>query len=639
MNGLVNPGHRLNYIQQMKYLITLVCSFSIVSTAIGQNRPLPNNIKLKDHPRILLLKDEEKLISNAIAANPIWKKLHETIVKECDVVIGLPPLERVQVGRRLLETSREALRRIYYLSYAYRLTQEEKYFQRVKKELLAVCDFNDWNPSHFLDVAEMTLAVSIGYDWFFDKFSPEEKQLMRNAIVKKGLEPSFDKQYNWFVEANQNWNQVCNAGMTYGALVVWEDHTEISRQVVQRALNTIHLSMEQYKPDGGYPEGYGYWNYGTSFNILFLSAIEKVFDTDFGLSEIPGFMKTASFMENMTGNTGLCYNWADCMLTGNLKPTMFWFAQRNNDPSLLWMEKQYLLEGDYARFTKDRLLPNVMIWGKDISLDKVVEPKQKVWVGQGMSPVAAMRTSWDKKGIYLGFKAGVPSSGHGHMDVGSFILESDGVRWASDFGMQDYESLESKGMEIFGRTQDATRWTIFYMNSYSHNIVTVDSLQQRVDGYASIEKFSDKPAFSYAIADVTAAYKGQLAGINRGVGIVNGKYVVVRDELKALDKQVTIRWAMLTSADVKITGMNTAELTKEHKKLLLKVNSTENIKMKTWSTAPTNDYDAPNPGTVLVGFETIVPAKKEIAQTVLLIPFSAEKFANGKIKSLKEWSE
>ena len=31
-------------------------------------------------------------------------------------------------------------------------------------------------------------------------------------------------------------------------------------------------------PDGAYPEGIGYWDYGTSFNAMFLSAIEKAFE-------------------------------------------------------------------------------------------------------------------------------------------------------------------------------------------------------------------------------------------------------------------------------------------------------------------------------------------------------------------------
>ena len=51
------------------------------------------------------------------------------------------------------------------------MTSEKKYLNRAVKEMLAVSAFSDWNPSHFLDVAEMTMAVSIGYDWLYDGLS------------------------------------------------------------------------------------------------------------------------------------------------------------------------------------------------------------------------------------------------------------------------------------------------------------------------------------------------------------------------------------------------------------------------------------------------------------------------------------
>ncbi len=51
-----------------------------------------------------------------------WKRLNQTILTECDRMIDLPPVERIQIGRRLLDKSREALRRLFFLSYAYRMT-------------------------------------------------------------------------------------------------------------------------------------------------------------------------------------------------------------------------------------------------------------------------------------------------------------------------------------------------------------------------------------------------------------------------------------------------------------------------------------------------------------------------------------
>ena len=88
-----------------------------------------------------------------------------------------------------------------------------------------------------------------------------------------------------------------------------------------------------------------------------------------------------------------------------------------------------------------------MIWGKDIPFNEIKEPVKKVYVAQGKNPVCLMRTSWkDPEALFIGFKAGSPSVNHGHMDIGSFIAEANGVRWAVDLGSQNYESLESKGM-------------------------------------------------------------------------------------------------------------------------------------------------------------------------------------------------
>ena len=63
----------------------------------------------------------------------------------------------------------------------------------------------------------------------------------------------------------------------------------------------------------------------------------------------------------------------------------------------------------------------------------------------------------------------------------------------------------------------------------------------------------------------------------------------------------------------------------------------KNITMKTWSTKPPRDYDAPNPGTILVGFEAIVPANTKVDFDILLIPGSKSTIATPKVKPLRAW--
>lgn len=616
--------------------------FLLVFIAVGwmvscdKDEAPPIDLPDINHPRILLLEGEEQQIQDLIDSDETWKKMHLAIMEECNSLLGKAPLERVMVGHRLLGTSRELLKRVFYLSYAYRMTGEDRFLIKAREELVAVSKFSSWNPSHFLDVAEMTMGVAIGYDWLYENLSPNARYIIKEAIVYKGLIPSQNSDYNWFLTSNMNWNQVCNAGMVYGALAIQEDYPDLAKEIIDRAFESLPISMEAYEPDGVYPEGYTYWRYGSTFVNLFFSAIKKAKIDDHGLLANPGFLKSGHFLKHMLTPTGGSFNWGDCPTETRLTPAMFWFAEQTNDPSILWSEKKFLETSDFSIFQENRHLPALMIWGKDIPLSSISEPKEKFWMGQGANPVAMMRTSWnDPNAIYLGFKAGTPGYVHAHMDVGSFVMEADGVRWATDLGKVIYEDLESLGMNIFGSSQDAERWTIFRMSTYSHNVLIIDEDQQRVDGYAKIDKYSNDEEFMFAVTDITSTYNRQVQNARRGVGIVNEKFVVIRDELDII-QSCKIRWNMVTFSTVEL-GINEATLTDDGKTLYLKVLGPDNIQMKTWSTAPTNNYDPENPGTIMVGFECEVPANTSEVFEVILVPKSVDSEASFLNKTLDEW--
>lgn len=598
---------------------------------------------LPGHPRILLLKGEEDAIKKTITADKVWGKMQAAILAESDDLLNTVPVERIKIGRRLLDKSREALRRLFFLSYAYRMTGDKKYAQRAEKEMLAVSAFSDWNPSHFLDVAEMTTATAIGYDWLYDYLSPASRAIIKEAILKKGIEPSLDeKNNNNWLHVEHNWNQVCNTGMAYGAMAIYEDEPVLAKQIINRSINSIPSSMKDYGPDGIYPEGYNYWGYGTSFNVLFIAALDKLLGQDFGLSDKPGFLKTGNFLENMTGPTGSPFNYSDSGDEGGLEPAMFWFATKTKNPSLLWVEGGRLQKNDPKKYVQNRLLPGVMLWSNGVSLSAVHPPASTVFSGKGKNPMTLMRTSWtDTNAIYVAIKGGSGAINHAHMDVGSFVMDADGERWAMDFGRQEYETLESKGLQIFGRTQDAQRWTVFRYINQVHNTLTINDKHQWIAGFAPVTSSSATPDFMNTVIDLSEAYTGQVAKAVRGIAIVDKKYVVVRDEITALDTATVIRWTLLTPAKVTITGKNTVELTQNGKKMIFKVQATAgDIVMKTWPTdPPPHDYDAPNPGTIRTGFELTIPAKSSTSVTVSLVPEKNVGAANKKIEPLASWSK
>lgn len=392
---------------------------AFANAAMAEKESISNLKNVPGHPHILLLKGEEKALLKKIGKDRIWKDVHTKILQESDAIVQLPVSEYKKEGRRLLSVSRENLRRIFFLSYAYRMSGKPKYMERAEKEMLQIASFSDWNPSHFLDVAEMTMAMAIGYDWLYADMPTASRKIIKEAILQKGLAVSLDEKSktNWWIKASNNWNQVCHAGMAYGALALAEDAPDMAKQILNRAIDKIRIPMEHYGPDGAYPEGIGYWEYGTSFNVMFLSAIEKVFRSDFGLSEVPGFLKTGEYAQQMVTPLYNNFCYADNGSRAGVNSTIFWLYDKTKEASLLYQQAQLLENQACKSYLRNRLLPSMLVWGAGVALENTPMPRNLFWMAGGDNPVCAMRSGWeDPDAIYVGVKAGSPNVNHGHMD-------------------------------------------------------------------------------------------------------------------------------------------------------------------------------------------------------------------------------
>ena len=607
-----------------KFLTIITVVFFTVMSASSQTSFVDVSAKMPSHPRLLLFKGEEKALLKNINKDPYWKDIHNSYINEAKIIIDIPVNERKMEGRRLLGVSRENLRRIFCLSYAYRMTGEKKYLDRAEKEMLAAAEFSDWNPSHFLDVGEMTMALAIGYDWLFDKLSGSSRKKIREAIIEKGIKPSYNSEYNGFLNVDHNWNQVCNAGITYGALAIYEDNTEESIRLINRALTSIPRAMKQYSPNGAYPEGIGYWSYGTSFNMMFLAVIEKIYKTDFDLSKIEGFMDTGMYSQAMITPSYRSFNYSDNGAGAGFNSTVFWFYSKTKNPALLYMQKGTYERNTRKSYLRDRLFPVALIFGagSGASLSKAVIPTELMWKGHGENPVAVMRSSWgDPNALYLGLKAGSPHVNHGHMDVGSFIFEADGINWAFDFGTENYNSLEIKGVNLWDTTEESQRWDVFRYRTTSHNTLCFNDKPQAVNGFADINDVVNKSDVMSVMSDLSELYKKQIPGTKRAVSMVEKKYVVIQDQFTTNSQFTKVRWNILTEADkITFTSDNTAVLEKDGKKLFIKVNSPVPIRFYKQETIPTNTYDSPNNGSMFVGFEADLTLRTTQEISVVLMP-------------------
>jgi hypothetical protein len=281
-----------------------------------------------NHPRLLVSAGDLARLREEIADDAFHARLAKIVISRAERILDEPPVTREVIGRRLLKTSRKCVSRILSLAMAFHLTLDQRFADRCQAEMLAAARFSDWNPDHFLDVAEMTFALAMGYDWLFDQLDEVTRKEIREAIVSKGVGLQFADRDNWWVTVDNNWGQVCHSGMLAGALAVLEDEPELAARTVHSAVHNIVPAMKQYAPHGGYPEGPQYWSYGTTYNALLIANLESALGSDFGLSKAPGFNETGGFLALATGPSGQFFNYSDGGSQRKVEPILAWFASR-----------------------------------------------------------------------------------------------------------------------------------------------------------------------------------------------------------------------------------------------------------------------------------------------------------------------
>ena len=533
------------------------------------------------HPRLLMQKGMEP----QLLPNSIFARADSVIVAFSDEVLDEPPVTREMVGRRLLHTSREALKRIFWLGYTYRVHGGKEYARKAIDEMLAVSAFPDWNPSHFLDVAEMTMGVAIGYDWLYDQMTPRQRKTVARAIIDKGLKPALNEADAWFYRSENNWNSVCNAGMVYGALAVWDEDPEFCRSMLEKSKESNKLVYKAYD-GGGYAEGYNYWGYGTSFQIMLEEALESAFPvtedelssvdwseillmelegeepsssepSDDSLQDYHNFLNSSEFICFTSTPAGNCYSFSDSERKAMGQYMQAYMLNLTGDAALLYPEMRIMEMTGYKRLSEERLFPMMLISLSRARFFHLFPPEEHYFQCGGTTPIFVYRSGWrSKEDDYLGVKGGFTMSSHSHCDQGSFYFESDGVTWATDLGMQDYESLESAGVDLWDMTQDSERWDVFRIGPFSHNILTVNGHTPKVNCVVNISQTwkpeqVTKESRTGAVLDLTLPYSEDLTSCKRAV-YLQGADLHIVDLLEAGDTVCSVRWAMCTEAEASL---------------------------------------------------------------------------------------
>jgi hypothetical protein len=319
-------------------------------------------------------------------------------------------------------------------------------------------------------------------------------------------------------------------------------------------------------------------------------------------------------------------------------PALHWFAAHQDNPAIDTRERDLLASPTDERHIfqaatyANRLFPLSIHWlDPELAGKNETETLPLHWKGEGRNPIAVHRVSWDSDSLYVGIKGGSPSQNHGHMDVGSFVLDDQGVRWATDIKGQGYRNLEERGMDIWDYSQESDRWRVFNMNTHGHNTLVIDGQHQLVDGFAPILSFSPDPGNPFTVVDMSTIYSDWAATTIRGVRFLNAHAVLFSDRLSGLDDNRSVRWGMVTKAEVELEA-NRATLRLGgktlHATILEPVDTVFDIVP---TDPPPNEWDAPNPGTRMLALF----AASDHSQLRLKVIFSREELTPARIEEFR----
>lgn len=564
----------------MRRLITFLSVFFALSLSAKVNVSIPDDLSFKAaHPRLMVNDDDFKQMKKAIMSgkNPALVKFHDAYMAYAasSVEAARHFVYETDPRGNILTLSRTAFLELGANAYAYRYTRDKAYLKRASDILEDVCSFDTWHPQHYLDVAEMAMAVAVSYDWLYDKLSPQLRKKCESAIVKYLFDTAEDERYRERFLAKNNWGQVLNTSLICCSIAFYDLDRERARKLIRRGVNDIQISMEKgYAPDGIYPEGAMYWGYGTSFQIMANEALTKVYGSDFGLSECDGFKESAQFMIFSIGNIGKAYNYSDSGEKRNSVPSLWYFAYRFNDPDIIYNEYHKVLDANNYKIGIGHRMGFQQIYHASLcDVSEMNSPKKTLFHGRGTNPLLMARTGWEKGDIYLGAKGGSTRNGHAHMDAGSFVYEDNGVRWVREPGMPSYSKSEPviKKMKksLWKQNQESVRWKIFGYNNAQHSTLTINGKDQLCSGMATLEEVFDSKDRKGGTFDLTSTYADQAKVVKRSIYIADDERLEVIDTVTALDSlDAHVRWNIPTDAQVSVTDEGIV-LSVKNKKMLL----------------------------------------------------------------------
>lgn len=452
-------------------------------------------------------------------------------------------------------------------AFLFRLDRDERQLALVRREVANALSLPTWNPAHFLDAAELLLGFALAHRWLRGRWTAEEDEAMRRAMVERAILPGLEIHETrrgpsaFFPDATHNWNGVGNAALIAGAFAVAGQEPALASRVLAAASRSLRRAFEAFAPDGASEEGPSYWSYGVNFLCIACDLLEGTEHAMPGELHAGGLARSALYRLHIEAPSQN-FDYADCWPVSGPEFGYAWLARRFG-PAQARRHLRALVAAGHAEeglIPGGRLAPLLVLAlpapeTADEAGRDAPERAPCSALFRGVASIYVARSSWvDAEAAWFGFKAGDNHANHGHLDLGSFVFEAGGRRWARDFGPDSY-SLPGYFKKTF---PSPCRWDYLRNLNHAHNTLVIGGELQSLDARADIVAHGE----GWAVADLASAHPGRVSSWRRGARLLGRRGLVVRDELAGLAAGVELRWLLHTDARVSLAadGRGAAEL-------------------------------------------------------------------------------
>ncbi|MBQ4527504.1 MAG: heparinase II/III family protein [Clostridia bacterium] len=457
--------------------------------------------------------------------------------------------------------------KVGFNAFMYKVTGDETYAQNAWEAIETVSgdEFPDWNPIHLLDTGQIMNGMALGYDWLYDWLNDEQKALMRRAIVDKGMAVMCDiydgkpvysswspnPRAYYFFNQSDNWNFVCCGGALMAALAIYDDCEGEDRQkceqVLEDSVKAISYGVTCMSPSGDWYEGPAYARLTNETLTETCASLISAAGTDYGILQAPGVLESSEVPFALIGEYSFNISNAGEVRAHEIPSSkeLFFYADYFGRDDFANQRFMLMADNDLDPCFRDMIYCTRSFDPKRISLNTDYYLKT--------SEIVTMRNADVKNGlIFAGLHGGANKPAQGHLDIGEFVIDSFGDRFASDLGLEDYNLMIPYYEKYRNRAE-------------GHNTLVINPngrvYDQSLDATGIIRRHEYNSSSSIAVVDMTEAYEGYATSATRGMKFTNNRTsILLQDEVRGItptgNNENELYWFMHTKANITLLNNN-----------------------------------------------------------------------------------